>query len=117
VAPVLANTTLPEGEPAEAEAEIRMYRVPPALGRVAEVPQVESSAETSKFVGAVTVMLSVKADPVTATEAEVEAVPEKLLSSPRLPTLIEGVEPLGVPLTDTLSVPAPAEFTALILTE
>jgi hypothetical protein len=91
--------------------------MPPALGSVALELQLASSEETSKFAGAVAVILPVKADPVTVTEVEADDVPVKQLSAPTLPKLIEGVEPLGVPLTARLSAPAPTEFTALIFTE
>jgi len=91
--------------------------VPPALGSVALELQLASSEETSKFVGAVAVISPLKADPVTVTEVEVDAVPVKQLSAPALPKLIEGVEALGVPFNAKLSAPTPTEFTARIFTE
>jgi hypothetical protein len=66
--------------------------MPPALGSVALELQVASSEETSKFAGAVAVILPVKADPVTVTEVEVEAEPVKELRLLEVPAIIVGVE-------------------------
>jgi len=100
VAPKLLKTTFPDGEPADAEAEMRIYSVPPEVGRVAVEPQTLLSEETSKLLGAVAVIELEREEPVTETEVELEAVPVNVLSALAAPAVMVGVPAeVGVPET------------------
>ncbi|NDE18754.1 hypothetical protein EBZ80_28010 [bacterium] len=100
VAPVLLKSTFPEGDPAAAEAAMRIYRVPPVIGRVAVELQLLLSEETSKLLGAVAVMGTEREEPVTETEVELEAVPVNVLSALAAPAVMVGVPAeVGVPET------------------
>jgi hypothetical protein len=92
VAPVLLKPTFPEGDPADAEAAMRIYSVPPVADKVAVEFQLLLSEETSKLVGAVAVMGLERKEPVTETAVEVEAVPVTVLSAPAAPAVIVGVD-------------------------
>lgn len=92
VAPVLLKTTFPDGEPADAEAAMRIYSVPPVVDKVAVEFQLLLSEETSKLLGAVAVMEAEREEPVTETEVELEAVPVNVLSAPAAPAVIVGVD-------------------------
>ena len=84
VAPALERTMLPDGEPAGAEALIRTETVPlaepPLCVIVAVSPNVAPpSVDTSKSVGAVTVIFAVRAAPVALNVCAADAVPASVL--------------------------------------
>ena len=92
VAPALERTTLPDFEPARAEALIRTETVPladpPLCVIVAVSPNVAPSVATSKSAGAVTVMSVVRLAPVAPKVCAADAVPAVALKGVSAPVVL-----------------------------
>ena len=92
VAPLLERVMEPDFGPSVAEALIRTETVPedaPLLWLiVAVLPKVVPSLATSKSVGAVTVMFSVRFEPVTANVCAADAIPAVAVNEFNVPVVV-----------------------------